>query len=179
MNTSFPKACKASPRGGAVVKHQPPMQATWDFYPWDRKIPWRRKWQRTPVFLPGKSHGQRSLAGSSPWDSKELDMTERLHYTTLLASQCNSPLSLPRWHSGKESTFQSRKCRDTQVWSLDQEDPLEKEMATHSSILAWKIAWSEEPGGLQSMRWQRVGHNWATVHIQDMWVIFTVIILQT
>ena len=39
----------------------------------------------------------------------------------------------------------------TQVQSLDQEDPLEKEMATHSSILAWKISWTEEPGGLQSM----------------------------
>ena len=41
------------------------------------------------------------------------------------------------------------------VW----EDPLEEEMATHSSILAWKISWTEEPGGLQSMRLQRVGHN--------------------
>ena len=41
--------------------------------------------------------------------------------------------------------------QDTQVRSLDQEDPLEKEMATHSSILAWRISWTEEPGGLQSM----------------------------
>ena len=41
------------------------------------KIPWRRKWQPTPVFLPGESHGQRSLAGYSPWRSKELDTTER------------------------------------------------------------------------------------------------------
>ena len=51
------------------------------FYPWVRKIPWRRKWQPTPVFLPGKSHGQRSLVDYSPWDRKESDMTERLHYT--------------------------------------------------------------------------------------------------
>ena len=42
------------------------------------------------------------------------------------------------------------------------EDPLEKGMATHSSILAWRIPWTEEPGGLQSMRLQRVGHDWAT-----------------
>ena len=42
------------------------------------------------------------------------------------------------------------------------EDPLEKVMATHSSILAWRISWTEEPGGLQSMRLWRVGHNWAT-----------------
>ena len=44
--------------------------------PWVRKIPWRRKWQPTPVFLPGKSHGQRSLVSYSPWGCKELDMTE-------------------------------------------------------------------------------------------------------
>ena len=43
--------------------------------------------------------------------------------------------------------------------SLGQEDPLEKEMATHSNILAWKIPWTEEPGRLQSMGLQRVGHN--------------------
>ena len=43
-----------------------------------RKIPWRRKWQPTPAFLPGKSHGQRSLAGYSPWARKQSDTTERL-----------------------------------------------------------------------------------------------------
>ena len=46
-----------------------------------------------------------------------------------------------------------------QVQSLDGEDPQEEEMATHSSILAWRIPWTEEPGGLQSMGSQRVGHN--------------------
>ena len=49
--------------------------------------------------------------------------------------------------------------QETQVQSLDQEDPLEKEMATHSSILAWKIPWTEKPGGLQSMGSQRARHN--------------------
>ena len=48
------------------------------------------------------------------------------------------------------------------VPSLGQEDPLEKEMATHTSILAWEIPWTEEPGGQQSMGSQRVGHNLAT-----------------
>jgi len=48
---------------------------------------------------------------------------------------------------------------ETWVQSLGQEDLLEKEMATHSSILAWKIPWTEEPGGLQSMGSQRVGHD--------------------
>ena len=49
--------------------------------------------------------------------------------------------------------------QETQAKSLVWEDPLEKEMATHSSTLAWKIPWSEEPGGLQSMGSQRVGHD--------------------
>ena len=51
---------------------------------------------------------------------------------------------------------------ETRVQSLDQEDLLEKEMATHSSILAWKISWTEDPGKLQSMGLQRVGHDCAT-----------------
>ena len=49
--------------------------------------------------------------------------------------------------------------QETWVQFLGQEDPLEKGMATHSSILAWRILWIEEPGGLQSMGSQRVGHN--------------------
>ena len=51
---------------------------------------------------------------------------------------------------------------ETCVWSLGQEDPLEKEMETHSRTLAWKIPWTEEPGRLQSMGSQGVGHNWDT-----------------
>ena len=49
--------------------------------------------------------------------------------------------------------------QETRLRSLGQEDPLEKEMATHSSLLAWEIPWTEEPGGLLSMGSQRVGHN--------------------
>ena len=52
--------------------------------------------------------------------------------------------------------------QETQVRSLGQEDPLEKGMATHSSILAWEIPWTEEPGGLPFMGLQRGGHNLAT-----------------
>ena len=66
---------------------------------------------------------------------------------------------LSRWFSAKESASQ---CRRWQVGFLGQEDPLEKEMATYSSILAWKIPWTEEPGGLQSMGLQRVGHDVVT-----------------
>ena len=52
--------------------------------------------------------------------------------------------------------------QETQTWSLGREDPLEKGVATHSSILAWRSPWTEEPGGLQSIGWKRVGHNWGT-----------------
>ena len=52
-----------------------------------------------------------------------------------------------------------QETQEIQVQSLDQEDPLEKEMASHSYILSWKIPWTEEPERLQSMRSQRVGHD--------------------
>ena len=54
------------------------------FHPWVRKVPWRRAWQPTPVFLPGESHGQRSLTGYSPWGHKESDTTERLTLSRFL-----------------------------------------------------------------------------------------------
>ena len=82
----------------------------------------RRQWHPTPVFLPGKSHGQRSLVGCSPWSRSELGRTERLHF---------------HFHA------------------------LEKEMATHSSVLAWRIPGTGEPGGLPSMGSHRVGHDWS------------------
>ena len=55
--------------------------------------------------------------------------------------------------------------QETWVWSLGQEDPLEMGMATHSIILAWRIQWTEEPGRLQFMGLQRVGHNWAPMYM--------------
>ena len=55
-----------------------------------------------------------------------------------------------------------QKTQEMLVQSLGQDDPLEKEIATHSSILAWRIPWTEEPGGLQSMGSHRVGHDKAT-----------------
>ena len=56
-----------------------------------------------------------------------------------------------------------QEMQETQVQSLGQEDPLEKGMATHSSMLAWKFPWIEEHGRLQSMESQRIGRNWAYV----------------
>jgi len=82
----------------------------------------RRRWHPTPVLLPGKSHGRRSLVDCSPWGHEESDTTERLHLT-----------------------FHFR--------------ALEKEMETHSSVLAWRIPGTVEPGGLPSMGSHRVGHD--------------------
>ena len=60
-----------------------------------------------------------------------------------------------------------QETQEMQVWLLDQEEPLEKEMATHSSILAWRIPQREETGGLQSMGLQGVGHNGAPEHMES------------
>ena len=83
---------------------------------------WRRKWQPTPVLLPGKSHRRRSLVRCSPQGRKESDTAERLHF---------------HFHA------------------------LEKEMVTHSSVLAWRLPGMGEPGGLPSLGSRRVGHNWS------------------
>ena len=106
------------------------------FNSWIRKIPWRRKRQPTPVFLPGKCYGQRSLTAYCTWGRKELDMTERLSCTELdgLGFSGGSVVKNPLANA-----------RD-----LGWVDPLEKETATHFSILAWEIPWTEEPGRLQS-----------------------------
>ena len=66
------------------------------FDPWVGKIPWRRKWQPTPVLLPGKFHGRRNLIGYSPWGRKESDRTERLHFhfhflLACVAGSCQDP----------------------------------------------------------------------------------------
>ena len=64
---------------------------------------------------------------------------------------------------GKESACSAGNA-ETWVWSLGQDDPLEEDMATHPSILAWKIPWTEDPGRLQSIGSQRLGHNWSDWH---------------
>ena len=60
------------------------------FDPWVGKIPWRRAWQPTPVFLPGEYHGQRKLASYSPWDPEELDMMEATQHTSMHSQLINS-----------------------------------------------------------------------------------------
>ena len=67
-------------------------------------------------------------------------------------------MGFPGGSVGKESAMQE--TQEIPVWLLDWEDPLEEGMATHSSVLAWRIPWTEEPGGLQSIGLQRAGHDW-------------------
>ena len=78
-----------------TIKNLPAVQET-GFDSWVGKIPWRRKWQPVPIFLPGKSHGQRILAGYSPWGWKESNMTEwlTLHYLKALVQLSHSVVSI-------------------------------------------------------------------------------------
>ena len=118
--------------------------------PWVGKIPWRREWLPTPVFLPRESHGQGSLAGYSPWSCKESYMTEWLSLFTYIYSI----LTIFKWctlHPVALSTF-----------IMECNHHLEKAMTPHSSTLAWNIPRMEEPGRLQSMGLLGVGHYWAT-----------------
>ena len=85
-------------------------------------VKWRRKWQPTPTILAWRIPWQRNLVGYSPWASLVAQMIKHLSA-----------------------------MRETWVQSLGWKDPLEKEVATHSSTLAWRIPWMEEPGRLQSM----------------------------
>ena len=68
-------------------------------------------------------------------------------------------MGFPSGTGGKEPSWQCR--RRKRFWSLGWEDPLKEGMATHSSLLAWRIRWTEEPGGLQCIELQRVRHDWS------------------
>ena len=97
---------------------------------------WRRQWHPTPVLLPGKSHGRRSLVGCSPRGCWESDTTKRLHFHFSLSVR--------------------RRWQPTPVF-------LEKEVATHSSVLAWRSPGTGEPVGLPSLGSHRVGHDWSNL----------------
>ena len=87
---------------------------------------WGRQWHPTPVLLPWKSHGQRSLVGCSSWVTRSRTRLSNFTFTF-------------HFHA------------------------LEKEMATHPSVLAWRIPGTGEPGGLPSMGSHRVGHDWSNL----------------
>ena len=85
-------------------------------------------------------------------------MDSVVHGVTKSWTQLNNfHLSFPSGSDSKESACDA----ETRVWSLHWEEHLEEEMAAHSSILAWRISWTEEAGGLQSMELKKVGHNWS------------------
>ena len=87
------------------------------FDPWVRKIPWRRAWQPTPVFLPGESNGQRSQAGYSPWGHKELETTEQLLLLVYLSPGFGRTvymlLGFPNGPSAKNLPANAGDIRDT------------------------------------------------------------------
>ena len=86
------------------------------FNPCFRKIPWRRNWQPTPVFLPGKSHGWKSLVGYSPWGRKELDTTERLSSRLVITSLPRSKHLLISWlQSSSAVIMEPRKINSATV----------------------------------------------------------------
>ena len=96
-----PVATKDFP-GGSGSKASVYNEADLGSIPGLGRFPWRRKWQSTPVLLPGKSHGQRSLVGYSPWGCKELDTTERLHFHFPVATkQVNQPSAPPSLMSAR------------------------------------------------------------------------------
>ena len=103
------------------------------------------------------------------------------HVVQIIQNKTPKSVSFPMWQYSNWLQLAQRLKRlfalqATWVRSLGQEDPLEKEMATHSSILAWRIPWMEEPGGLQSMGSQRVGHDRAT-SLSPMFIITYPIVL--
>ena len=109
---------------------------------------------------PGDRRGEGSLACCSPRGCKESDTTERLNWTISFGGfPCGSVVKNPP------------AMQEMQVRSLRRKNPLEEEMAILSSILAWRIPWREEPGGLHSIESQRVGQDWATNIFSFMYYI--------
>ena len=124
----------------------------------------------TPVLLPGKSHGRRSLVGCSPWGREESDTTERLHFdfsfscigegtgNPLQYSCLENPRDRGAWWAAVHGVAKSQ-TRLSDFTLIFQFHALVKAMATHSSVLAWRIPGTREPGGLPSLGLHRVGHD--------------------
>ena len=119
------------------------------YIPWIGKIPWRRNWQPTPICVHVCVCVCVCVYFNQIWE-----------VLAIIVSNIFAAISV---FSGASLVAQRLKRlparQETQIQSLGREDPLEKELATHSSILAWRIPRTEEPGGLQSTGSQRVGHD--------------------
>ena len=147
--------CRASLGGflsGSVVKNPPTIRrhtSRW-FEHWVGKIPWRRAWQCTPVFLPGESHrgAWRAMVHGVTKNQMWLKWQSR-HACT--GHPGGSVVKNPPASAGDTGLIHGLGIA------------LEKGMATHFSILAWRIPWTEEPERLWSMGSQRVRHNWSNL----------------
>ena len=127
------------------------------------KIPRRRKCQLTPVFLPKKiSWTEEPGRLQSKWLQRVRHNWVTEHSTVHLSTFQSQLWLVGKVFSVAQMVKNLPAMQETWVWPLGQEVPLEKGMAIHSNILAWRIPWTEEPGGFLSMGSQRVGHNWAT-----------------
>ena len=108
------------------------------FDPWVWKIPWRRKWQPTPVFLLGKFHGQRSLRGYSPWGYKESDMPEQLTLTLSLWKLCWSVLWGHRGNLVKKCVCMCRRVwLFTTPWTVAHQTPLSVEFSSKNTGMGY------------------------------------------
>ena len=99
---------------------------------------------------------------NQPWIYSDSFLKLLLFHTRMIVMPKMRIRRLPWWFRWLRNVWETSTIQETRVQSLGWEDPLEKEIATHSGIIAWKIPWMEEPGGLRSMGSQRVGHDWAT-----------------
>ena len=160
-----------------------PAPPSWNHLPVCR----RRQWHPTPVFLPGKSHGWRSLVGCSSWGREELDTTEWLHFHFSLScvgegngnplqySCLGNPMDGEAWWAAVHGVAKSR-ARLSDITFTSHFHALEKEMAPHSSVLAWRISGTEEPSGLPSMGSHRIRHNWSDLAAAAAAAIFIVFV---
>ena len=130
-----------------------------DFCPFRRLLQWPHSPHSTPASLPKERTIPHSSFGLTPrWEnSRELLCNLGPVVNTMVSWTWAFPVV--QW---SRTRLPMQEMHETWVQSLSQEDPLEKEMAAHSSILACEILWTEEHGGLQSMGSQRVRHDWAT-----------------
>ena len=138
--------------------HKPAsLRFSWQTQPQWASVPiWRlRNLLENCVYFTLKNRRQKDKRENKLWNL----VNHYQHLLLIVAMSRNRILSGPFLITA-QTVKHLPTMRETRVWSLGQEVPLEKEMAIHSSILAWKIPWMEEPGRLQSMGSQRVGHDW-------------------
>ena len=157
--------CQGFP-GGSVVKNLPSMQETWV---------WSLDWER-PLAM---SFHSNILVWRIPWTEEPAGLQsmglQRVRHdwaTSLSFTKIDE--GFPASSNGKEST-----CNvGDPGQSLGQENPLAKEMVTHSSILVWRIPWTEEPSRLQPMGSQRVGHNLGTKPPSNIFILVPSLLVQ-